>query len=75
MGKDSEKHVPVRREVSTLAWRNWGINDVGIGLERAPLVGLSGLDRNVTSYRIWAYVSIIYIGIESVGPQMNLWPN
>jgi len=28
-GWDSERHIPVWRKVSTLAWRNWGINDVG----------------------------------------------
>jgi hypothetical protein len=28
-GLGSEEHVPVWRNVSTLAWRIWGINDVG----------------------------------------------
>ena len=42
------------------------------GLERAPLVGSSGLDRNVNSYRIRAYASVIYFGIVSVGRRFNL---
>ena len=75
MGKDLERHVPVRRIVSTLAWRNWGINDLGIGLEQALLVDPSGLDRNVPSYRTRAYASIIYVGIVSVGRRLNLWRN
>jgi hypothetical protein len=36
-------------------------------IQQTPLVGSSGLDRNVTSYRIRAYASIIYFGIVSVG--------
>jgi len=74
-GKDTEKNVPVWRKVSTLAWCDWGISDIGIGLERAPLVGWSSLDRDVISYRIRAYASIIYVGIVSVGRQLNLWRN
>ena len=40
MGWDTVKHFPVKRIVSTLAWRNWGNNEVGTGLERALLIGL-----------------------------------
>jgi len=42
------------------------------GLERAPLVGSSGLERNVTSYRIRAYASVIYVGIVSIGRRLIL---
>ena len=42
------------------------------GLERASSVSSGGLDRNVTSYRIRAYASLIYVGIVSVGRRLNL---
>jgi hypothetical protein len=38
-----------------------------LSLERAPGIGLDGLDRNVTSYRIRTYASVFYVGIVSVG--------
>jgi hypothetical protein len=43
-----------------------------MGIMRTPLVGSSGPDRNVTSYRIPAYASIIYVGLVSVGCRLNL---
>ena len=49
-----------------------GIMTLAISQERASRIGLSGVDRNVTSYRVRAYASIFYVGIVLVGRRLNL---
>jgi hypothetical protein len=44
---------------------------LALSLERAPHIELYGQDRNVTSLRIRAYEAILYVGIVSVGHQLN----
>jgi hypothetical protein len=65
----------ILRFVSTLAWRNWGNNDFGIGKEQAPLSGLYSMDRNVNLYYIGTDASMFYVGIVLVGCRFNIWQN